>query len=1011
MPTPVSVARQCLADAAAAVLDDAVTVAKRRGHGQTTSLHAVSALLALPSSALREACARARSSAYSPRLQFRALELCVGVALDRISVSKTGGGGGGGEQEAPPVSNSLMAAIKRSQANQRRHPETFHLYQFSSSSPSISAVKVELKHFVMSILDDPIVSRVFDDAGFRTHEIKLAVLNPLTMSRFSSTSSRPPPLFLCNLRDFDHNKPYPNFPFPDAGDDNSRRISEILLTTNRRKNPLLIGACAGAAYRNFTDSLTRGDAEHLPKEINGLKVASIEHSLSEFINGAITEDSMKLKLQQLLDGSPAPGILAACGDLKMFIESESSGAVGSVVAELKKLLTRPGSKLWLIGYLAGDDDYTKLVKQLPCIEQDLDFHLLPITTSTAGKCFKSSLMKSFVPFGGFFPIPSELESPSTTAIQSSKLCNSCNEKCELEVDAALKGQSGDSGTYKGPGDLSSCLQITGCKTSLKTSSRVETKEDKALLDARILGLRRKWNDICQRLHCTRKSKGEVIKPDSHTSTFPSFRKFPNLNPCVASELRKNSQSESDVYTSSRPVLRVTTDLRLGTIYNSAVDCGRKPDWQDSIQNSESSRSCEKSSGQVSQSPSCSHNFENYVKDLEQPWKGLAEKVYWQAEAVRTVSETISRFRTGSRVRQLLNGRNVWLAFSGLDIVGKRKIAASVAEILFGKNEHFIRLNLDARDMSCEVNSVIDCYDSQRYGNVMSGRKTIVDHLAEELRMHPHSVVLLENVEKADFLVQQSLLQAVKTGKFRDSYGRDINISNAIFVLASTVQKRCDDPHLTSEFPEEKIREAQNLQMQISVESARGIEKSESSGNVLVSCKRKYVENDSTSSKRARGFPRSVIDLNLPVVEENSTIDDDDDDNSADSSELIWLEELLGHVDENVLFKPFDFDALYSRILKDIDTLVRKAVGVANVLEIHEDVMAQMLAAGWVASDESALRDWIEHVLCRAIREIGRKRSDTGGGDSIVKLMPCDGAVIDVDSRAPGSCLPARINLI
>ncbi|EPS62689.1 hypothetical protein M569_12101, partial [Genlisea aurea] len=193
MPTPVGVARQYLSEGAVSALDDAVAVARRRNHAQTTSLHAVSALLSLPSSALREACARWGNAAWSPRLQFRALELGVGVGLDRVSASK-----GGGEEE-PPVSNSLMAAIKRSQANQRRHPETFILYQQQvNSNPdcpnSISAVKVELKHFVVSILDDPIVSRVFADAGFRTQEMKFTIMNPPPLRFLSSSPRTPPPL-------------------------------------------------------------------------------------------------------------------------------------------------------------------------------------------------------------------------------------------------------------------------------------------------------------------------------------------------------------------------------------------------------------------------------------------------------------------------------------------------------------------------------------------------------------------------------------------------------------------------------------------------------------------------------------------------------------------------------------------------------------------------------------------------------------------------------------------------
>lgn len=396
MPTPVGVARQCLAEAAAAVLDDALGVAKRRGHSQTTSLHIISALLALPSSTLREACTRARSSAYSPRLQFRALELSVGVALDRVSVSKSA-------VDEPPISNSLMAAIKRSQANQRRHPETFHLYQQqqqqlnsnSQSCQSISAVKVELKHFVMSILDDPIVSRVFGDAGFRTHEIKLAILNPLTMSRFSSTSSRPPPLFSFSLSDFECGQ---SFPFPEAAatekvDDNSRRIGEVLLKRNRR-NMLLIGVYASDAYRNFADSLKRGERGVLPKEIDGLNVVSIEQEISEFIGESLmNKEAMELKFKQvdeMLQDCQGPGIIVNCGNLKRFVDVESVDDVNYVVTKLKRLLINPGGKLWLIGFLDGDDDYKKLLEQFPLIEMDLDLHLLPITSApTGGKCFKS----------------------------------------------------------------------------------------------------------------------------------------------------------------------------------------------------------------------------------------------------------------------------------------------------------------------------------------------------------------------------------------------------------------------------------------------------------------------------------------------------------------------------------------------------------------------------------------------------------------------------------------------
>ncbi|KAK1409022.1 hypothetical protein QVD17_41265 [Tagetes erecta] len=83
-----------------------------------------------------------------------------------------------------------MAAIKRSQANQRRDPDTFHLYQIQQLHNPQSVVKVELKQFILSILDDPIVSRVFGDAGFRSTDIKITILHLPSLTF--------PPVLLCN---------------------------------------------------------------------------------------------------------------------------------------------------------------------------------------------------------------------------------------------------------------------------------------------------------------------------------------------------------------------------------------------------------------------------------------------------------------------------------------------------------------------------------------------------------------------------------------------------------------------------------------------------------------------------------------------------------------------------------------------------------------------------------------------------------------------------------------------
>ncbi|KAL4315215.1 hypothetical protein HN51_069402 [Arachis hypogaea] len=131
----------------------------------TVGHHHFSALLALPSSSLRDAITQSRTAitavaaaiTISSGLQLRALELSIDVSIDHLPSSKPSSTSSTANDDGPPVSNSLIAAIKRSQENQRCHPDTFHLMQiynhqnlqFNQGMPSF--LKVELKYFVLSI--------------------------------------------------------------------------------------------------------------------------------------------------------------------------------------------------------------------------------------------------------------------------------------------------------------------------------------------------------------------------------------------------------------------------------------------------------------------------------------------------------------------------------------------------------------------------------------------------------------------------------------------------------------------------------------------------------------------------------------------------------------------------------------------------------------------------------------------------------------------------------------------
>ncbi|CAJ1960387.1 unnamed protein product [Sphenostylis stenocarpa] len=1088
MPTPVSTARQCLTDEAARALDDAVTVARRRSHAQTTSLHAVSALLSLPSAALRDACARCRSCSYSPRLQFRALELSVGVSLDRLPTTKTASDGGAGD-EGPPVSNSLMAAIKRSQANQRRHPDSFHLMQMMQQQQhhqTTSLLKVELKHFILSILDDPIVSRVFGEAGFRSYDIKLALLQPPPPARIFSRLT--PPVFLCNLEPVQTGS---------LLDENCRRIVEVV-TRKSKRNPLLMGVYAKIALKSFIDCVENRKGGVLPCELNGLSVVSVEKEVGEFLReggsgGKIFED-----VGRLVEQCSGAGVVVCFGEIENFVGGDEEG-VGFVVSQLTRLLGVHVGKLWLVGVARTSEAYSKFLRLFPTVDKDWDLHLLTMTSATPfmeGLYPKSSLMGSFVPFGGFFSTPSEMKNPvNCTNATSLTRCDACNEKCEQEVADILK--VGPATSASGYSTSLPWLQKVNVETD-RGLDVAKTNEENTILNGKIFGLQRKWSDICQRLHQNRSlpefdisktrfqvpslegfqfgpgssSKGPLHSEIQYSkiscmsiesqSAFPFKQILPVSVPfdtvSIADEVDYIAKvSKSDMqntwvspspkanlslldHTSSSSFTPVTTDLGLGTIYKSAAhepDTPKLSDHKKHLHNLPDSLSSdfnpmnESTSHQIARSSSCSGpnlegNFETV--DFKSLYHLLTEKVGWQDEAIYAINRTVSRCRSGAGKRSSGSHvrADVWLAFLGPDRLGKRKLASALAEILFGNKQSLITVDLSSQDRCYSSNLNFEFQNSYCHDVLM--RKTVVDYIAGELSKKPHSVVFLDNVDQADFLVQNSLFQAIRTGKFSYSHGREISINNAMFIVTSSVFKGSDCLNLEEDpkmFPEERILEAKRCQMQLSLGRSSQDAKRSGCTNVKVVQrkgtskttflnKRKLVESGDSEEKAScktvkhvREAPRSYLDLNMPLeeVEEDNNYNDYESESIVENSGA-WLIDLCDQVDEKVVFKPFNFDSLAEKVIKSIDIQFQKIFGTEYMLEIEYEIMTQILAAAWLSDKKKALEDWVEHVLGRSFAEAQQKYHFAP--EYVMKLVNCER--IFLEEKSPGVCLPARINL-
>ncbi|MED6112714.1 hypothetical protein PIB30_064057 [Stylosanthes scabra] len=489
--------------------------------------------------------------------------------------------------------------------------------------------------------------------------------------------------------------------------------------------------------------------------------------------------------------------------------------------------------------------------------------------------------------------------------------------------------------------------------------------------------------------------------------------------------------------SSSSLAPVTTDLGLGTIYTSAAQEPDTPKLQDPkklLPNFSESLSFEidapndNASHQTPKSfcsfPNSEANFD--AVDFKSLNQLLAEKVGWQDDAIYAINRSLFLCNSGAG-KGKGSRADIWFAFLGPDRIGKKKIASALAEIIFGNKENLISVDLSLQDRSFLSNSVFDfqishCHDALR-------RKTVVDYVAGELSKKPLSVVFLDHVDKADYLVQTSLSQALRTGKFPDSHGREISINKRIFIVASTVCK--GNSSSISEgsklFSEERILQAKKYQMQLilghtpSVDAIkRGIP------NVKVICgkgfskppflsKRKQADTSDSKEegntckvqKQVRDETRSYLDLNMPLDEADGCINDNH--NEMENSRAC-SSDICNQIEEKVLFKPFNFDALADQLLKSISTQFQRTFGSDYQLEIEYDVMIQILAAAWLSEKKNAVEDWIERVLGRAFVEAKQKKqSASSSSQCVMKLVNCESNFVE-DIAHGGVCLPSRINL-
>lgn len=169
-------------------------------------------------------------------------------------------------------------------------------------------------------------------------------------------------------------------------------------------------------------------------------------------------------------------------------------------------------------------------------------------------------------------------------------------------------------------------------------------------------------------------------------------------------------------------------------------------------------------------------LQDEIKKLSEAEKELGKEVVGQEEAIKVVANALRRSRAGINEEKKPIGSFLFVGPTG---VGKTELAKTLARFMFDDEKALIRL-----DMSefMEKHSVAKLIGSPPgYIGYDEGGQ-----LTEQIRRHPYSVLLFDEIEKAHPDMFNVLLQILDDGRLTDSKGRVVNFKNTIVIMTSNL---------------------------------------------------------------------------------------------------------------------------------------------------------------------------------------------------------------------------------
>ncbi|KAJ8900045.1 hypothetical protein K2173_024160 [Erythroxylum novogranatense] len=784
--------QEALTAEAASVVKQAETLARRRGHAQVTPLHVANTMLAASSGILRTACLQS----HSHPLQCKALELCFNVALNRLPASTASPILGTHYLQYPSISNALVAAFKRAQAHQRRG-------SIENQQQPLLAVKIDLEQLIISILDDPSVSRVMREAGFSSTHVKSnveqavssemcsqstpsSVISKAEESNFIEDLSHQSQPSL-NLAGIQASKPKTLDPIRD--EDIGNVIDNLM--EKRRRSIVVVGERLSAiesVVQGVIDKILKGD---VPEALREVKFLTFSGSYFRHLSRVEVEQKLE-ELAVHVRNYVGKGIVLNLGDLKWVTECRFSSSsdkrspyfcpVEHMIMELGKLACRVGDnngRIWLMG-IATFQTYFKCKSRYPSLESLWDIHQITIPADslslsliTDSDLESQSTSRKAEKTSGWIILENDEEKQLTC-------CSDCTPKFEIETRSFRSSNTSRSDSK------SSTLPVWLQQYQVESNFN-SIDDDKDCVS--IKDLCGRWNSICSSIHQRPSSSEKAltvasVSPSSSTSGFSYEQQCTNLHQNHLDwPMLEAKQSWRDHH------FWISTDTNTS---EGMIDPSLRlyiPEHKDHFKRlpfalDPKSAPNSNSSADVMEEEKLHQFKELNAENLKVLCNALQNKVPWQRAIIPEIASTILQCRSGmlrrkGKVRSKEAKEETWLLFEGVDVDAKEKIAKELAKLVFGSHSNYVSIPL-SNFSSPRADSREDCRNKRSRDDHSC---SFIERFAEAVSINPHRVFLLEDVEQADYCSQIGFKKAIESGRIVSSNGEEVGLSDAIAILS------------------------------------------------------------------------------------------------------------------------------------------------------------------------------------------------------------------------------------